>query len=63
MFNIYGQTVNHTSIQKNQRYLLYFIKYSAHFFIDNDDEILHAHYTLKAPFTNLIHKQSIHVKL
>jgi hypothetical protein len=34
-----------------------------HFFIENDAEILPAHYTWKKAFTNLIHKQSIQVKL
>ncbi len=33
------------------------------FLIENDAEILHAHYTWKVAFTNLIHKQSIHVNL
>ncbi len=33
------------------------------FFIENDAEILHAHCTWKVAFTNLIHKQSIQVKL
>ncbi len=33
------------------------------FFIENDAEILPAHYTWKAAFTNLIHKQSIQVLL
>jgi len=33
------------------------------FFIENYAEILHAHYTWKVAFTNLIHKQSIKVKL
>jgi hypothetical protein len=33
------------------------------FFIENDAEILLAHYTWKVTFTNLIHKQSIKVKL
>jgi hypothetical protein len=33
------------------------------FFIENDAEILHARYTWKVAFTNLIHKQSIQVKL
>ncbi len=33
------------------------------FFIENDAEILHVHYTWKVAFTNLIHKQSIQVKL
>jgi hypothetical protein len=33
------------------------------FFIENEAEILHAHYTSKVAFTNLIHKQSIQVKL
>ncbi len=33
------------------------------FFIENDAEIKPAHYTWKVPFTNLIHKQSIQVKL
>ncbi len=33
------------------------------FFIENDAEILPAHYAWKVLFTNLIHKQSIQVKL
>jgi len=33
------------------------------FFIENDAEILPAHYTWKVAFANLIHKQSIQVKL
>ena len=33
------------------------------FFIENDAEILHMYYTWKVAFTNLIHKQSIQVKL
>ncbi len=33
------------------------------FFIENDAEILPAHYTRKVAFTNLIHKRSILVKL
>ncbi len=33
------------------------------FLFENDAEILHAHYTWKVAFTNLIHKQSIQVKL
>jgi hypothetical protein len=33
------------------------------FYIENDAEILPAHYTWKVAFTNLIHKQSIQVKL
>ena len=33
------------------------------FFIVNDAEILSAHYTWKVAFTNLIHIQSIKVKL
>ncbi len=32
-------------------------------YIENDAEILPAHYTWKVAFTNLIHKQSIQVKL
>ncbi len=39
----------------------YFTKYSGH--LKNDAEILHAHYTWKVTFTNLIHKQRIQVKL
>ncbi len=33
------------------------------FFIENDAEILHVHYTWKVAFTDLFHKQSIQVKL
>ncbi len=33
------------------------------FFIENDAEILRSHYTWKVAFTNIIHKQSIQVKL
>jgi hypothetical protein len=33
------------------------------FSIEIDAEIFHAHYTWKVAFTNLIHKQSIQVKL
>ncbi len=33
------------------------------FFIENDTEILCAHYTWKVAFPNLIHKQNIQVKL
>ncbi len=33
------------------------------FFIENDAEILHAHYAWKVAFTNLIQNQSIQVKL
>ncbi len=33
------------------------------FFIENDVEILRANYTRKEAFTNLIHKQSIQIKL
>ncbi len=33
------------------------------FFIENDAEILREHYPWKVAFTNLIHKQNIHVKL
>jgi len=33
------------------------------FFIENDAEILGVHYTWKVAFTNLVHKQSIQVKL
>ncbi len=33
------------------------------FFIENVAEISHAHYTWEVAFTNLIHKQSIQVKL
>jgi len=36
---------------------------TVHFFIEKDAEILPAHYTCKVAFTNLIHKQSIQVKL
>jgi hypothetical protein len=32
------------------------------FFIENESEILPAHYTWKVPFTNLIHIPSIQVK-
>jgi hypothetical protein len=32
-------------------------------FIENDTEILHANYTRKEAFNNLIHKQSIQIKL
>ncbi len=41
----------------------YFFKNSPHFFIENDAEILPAHFTWKKAFTNPIHKQSIQVKL
>jgi hypothetical protein len=33
------------------------------FYIENDAEILPAHYTCKVAFTNLIHKLNIQVKL
>ncbi len=33
------------------------------FFIENDAVILNVHYTWKQAFTNLIHKQSVQVKL
>ncbi len=33
------------------------------FFIENDTEILPAHYTWKVAFANLIHKESVQVKL
>jgi hypothetical protein len=47
-----------------QTFLPHFIKYSVHFFpIENYAEILHVHCTWKVAFTNLIHKQSIQVKL
>ncbi len=41
----------------------YFIESIVHFFIENVAEILPAHYIYKVAFTNLIHKQSIQVKL
>jgi len=43
--------------------LSYFIEYSAHFFIENDAEILPAQYAWKIAFTNFVHKQSIQVKM
>jgi hypothetical protein len=33
------------------------------FFLESDAEMLTVHYTWKVAFTNLIHKQSIQVKL
>jgi hypothetical protein len=44
-------------------HLLYFTSIVRTFFIEKDAEILSAHYTWKVAFTNLIHKQSIEVKL
>jgi hypothetical protein len=41
----------------------YFIVKRVHFFIENDAEILHVHFTWEIAFTNLIHKQSIQVQL
>ena len=38
-------------------------EYSALYCIENDAEIVPVHYTWKVALTNLIHKQSINVKL
>jgi len=51
-----------TSIEKYKKYHI-LMSMVCTFFIENDAETLCVHYSWKVPFTNLIHKQSIIVKL
>ncbi len=47
--------LNPQTLLNVQNQIPYVIECSAHFFIENDAEILRAHYTWKVTFTNLIH--------